>query len=240
MRRLRLIWLFAFSLGWGVCPIMAQRSGGGSHGGGGHSASTARPAASSAGSRAASSPASPGSNSSRSFSSTRSGAFGRSGAASRFGSRGRRYYYGGLYGGLPYDNFWEGEPYDTVLPPAEEAGGVASGPSGPATTPVREAPNSIASPRRSPAQPKVIDVPGAEEPSAQELPPTVFIFANGNQMEARRFTLTSNGLTIDVDSHETRHFPLTALNLQATLAANTERGISLKIPEDRNHIAIGF
>jgi hypothetical protein len=235
MRRSRVIWVLAFSLGWGVSPVMAQR-GGGSHGGAGHAASAAHPSSSSA----ASSPASPGSSSSRSFSSTRSGGFGRSGAVSRFGSRGRRYFYGGLYTGLPYDNFWEGEPYDTVLPPVEEAGGAAAGPSGPANTPVRDALNAIATPRRSPAQPKVIDVPGSEEPSAQELPPTVFIFANGNQMEARRFTLTSNALAIEVDSHETRHFPLTALNLQATLAANSERGISLKIPEDRNHIAIGF
>jgi hypothetical protein len=155
--------------------------------------------------------------------------------------RGLGYGYGSGYGlaSVPYfyDNYWQGDAYDGVQTPPEEA--VAQAILSQAET-KQDQRHMRTAPTNPQANPKVIDVPGAEEPSSAEQRPAIFIFSNGNQMEARRFTLTADTLVIDISSNEERRFPLTALNLQATISANQDRGIALKIPQDRNQISLGF
>jgi hypothetical protein len=92
----------------------------------------------------------------------------------------------------------------------------------------------------APAKPHLIEVPGAaDSQTAQVLPPTVFIFSNGERLESRRFLLTANKLSVSDDRQE-RIFALDKLNLYATVNANRERGIALQIPAERNVICVGF
>ena len=71
------------------------------------------------------------------------------------------------------------------------------------------------------------------------LPPTIFILANGERLETRRFLLTATNLSFSVD-RQPRTIPLDRLDLDATIAANQDRGIDLRIPADRNEISLSF
>jgi hypothetical protein len=87
---------------------------------------------------------------------------------------------------------------------------------------------------------QVIEIPVAANASAAKmLPPTVFILANGERLEARRFLLTASNLSFSIDRQQ-RTIPLNRLDLDATIAANHERGIDLRIPADRNEISLSF
>jgi hypothetical protein len=46
-------------------------------------------------------------------------------------------------------------------------------------------------------------------------------------------------LSVSID-RQRRNVPLSLLDLGATLSANRERGIDLRIPDDRNEISLGF
>jgi hypothetical protein len=95
-------------------------------------------------------------------------------------------------------------------------------------------------PDTPPAKPQVIEVPGAaNSTAAKTLPPTIFILANGERLEVRRFMLTASYLFVSIDRKE-RTIPLDMLDLNATLAANHERGVDLRIPDDRNEISLSF
>jgi len=88
--------------------------------------------------------------------------------------------------------------------------------------------------------PKIIEVQGG--PSAQPAkprPPSVFLLKNGEKLEARRYTITGGSLHITADG-KPRVIPLTELDLKATLAANHERGVNLKIPANPNEVVMGF
>ena len=100
---------------------------------------------------------------------------------------------------------------------------------------------SPAAPRAiPPAQPLVIEVPGtANSAPSKPLPPAIFILMNGDRLEARRYMLTQDDLYLTID-RQRRVIPLTLLDINATLAANTARGIELQIPTGRNEISLGF
>jgi hypothetical protein len=68
---------------------------------------------------------------------------------------------------------------------------------------------------------------------------TVFLLTNGERLESRRYLLTAESLKIDL-GHQRRTIPLSALDLDATIAANHERRIELTIPRDRSMVFIGF
>jgi hypothetical protein len=95
---------------------------------------------------------------------------------------------------------------------------------------------------RPPGEPKVIEVPASANRMTVKLsPPAVFIFVlrNGDRLEAQRFLLGANTLSISVN-REQRSIPLDTLDIDATLAANRERGIDLRIPTDTNEISLSF
>ena len=69
--------------------------------------------------------------------------------------------------------------------------------------------------------------------------PAVFVLTNGERLEAHRYMLTADHLSVTVDRQQ-RTFPLTMLDLKGTMAANRERGTDLRIPADRNEISLGF
>ena len=62
--------------------------------------------------------------------------------------------------------------------------------------------------------------------------PTVFVFKNGERVEARRYTMTQSSLRL-ADEGQERNVALAMLDRDATVAANQVRGIesdSLPIP----------
>jgi len=58
-------------------------------------------------------------------------------------------------------------------------------------------------------------------------------------LETRRFVLTANLLTVNID-RQRRTVPLDKLDINATLSSNRDRGIDLRIPDDRNEISVSF
>ena len=84
---------------------------------------------------------------------------------------------------------------------------------------------------------EIPSVPNAAAPTTP--PPAVFILANGERLEARRFLLSASLLSVSIDRRQ-RNVPLAMLDIPATLSANHERGIDLRIPDDRNEISLSF
>jgi hypothetical protein len=89
--------------------------------------------------------------------------------------------------------------------------------------------------------PRLIEVPlnkEADSPAKPE-PPTLFVLANGERLEASRYTLTADSIRVEVGREE-RTISLAKLNIDATVAANRERGIDLMIPRDKNQLFVSF
>jgi hypothetical protein len=193
-----------------AAPGHGQRAGGGMRSGGG------RPAAQGAGAR----------------SGLRSGFAGNSrNRNSRDDSRDRNLGNNSLLYPVWYD-----EPYDSeeAAPPDE---------SGPPLMPApMMAPNGVMRPaaRRIPASPKITELPGAPVAAGSApLPPAMFILTNGERIEARQYLVTYDHVQVTVD-RQPRTIPLSMLDVNATLAADRQRGIDLRIPAGQNEISLGF
>ncbi len=158
-----------------------------------------------------------------------SGFVGQRGAASTFSERRgflprnfhRRDGFGSIF--VPYE-----EPFRYEQPDVET---VTSGPVAPV----------VSQPTPEPPIPRaqVIEIPGVANPNAKVPPPTIFILANGERLETRRFVLTASLLSVSIDRHQ-RNVPLDLLDINATVTSNRERGIELRIPDDRNEITLSF
>lgn len=83
---------------------------------------------------------------------------------------------------------------------------------------------------RPPSGAKVIEVPRETKPVVvKPIPKTVFVLANGERLESDHFTLDARTVRVMVDGR-VRTISLGALDMKATLTANHERGLDLKIP----------
>ena len=162
----------------------------------------------------------------------------------RFGSRYGGYYWPGYYPGYfgDFDYSWNIGDYWTFpdereAPPQTQAGNQ------PSVIVLQAA--EPAAPPASAQPPKLIEVPldnpaqGKNESASKPSPPAVFILSDGEHLEARRYMVTVDGVRLQQGLKE-RIIPLSALNLDATIAANHEHGIDLQIPENRNQIMLGF
>jgi|SRR5271166_1275558 len=138
--------------------------------------------------------------------------------------------YGSAY--VPWDYpFWEDEPFESYPEPAENVS--------PSPVLVLES-RDCRMPAPVPEPPKLIEVPQTKDgPTSRPGPPTLFVFANGERLEARRYVLTAESLHLEIGRQE-RTVSIGKLDLDATVAANRERGIDLRIPTDENHILLGF
>jgi hypothetical protein len=151
-----------------------------------------------------------------------SGVGGRAGARRGVGAQGFRRNRAGSF----FSPYYDGFGFD----------------SGGETAPLAEPPIVI---QRAPDPPipdaQVIEVPAFANSNVPKVlpPPTIFILANGERLESRRFVLTASLLSVSGDRQH-RNVPLESLDLNATVAANRERGIDLRIPDDRNEISLGF
>jgi hypothetical protein len=170
---------------------------------------------------------------------------GRPGLCSRGNCSGNRrrnpnlYWPGDYWGYGPYaygglDPYWEiGDPADPQSASSQQ----------PSVIVVRE-PEQKTSPAPA-ASPKVIEVPPETDASGKQalpvkpIPPAVFILTNGQQFEAKRYLLTQASLQVQ-RGRDQQTIPLNEVNLEATIAANNARGIDLQIPENSNHLTLGF
>jgi hypothetical protein len=125
-------------------------------------------------------------------------------------------------------------PYDEPYGYEQPATVVTNGPAPAAPVPP--------APEPAPFVPKaqVIEIPVAANASAAKMvPPTIFVLANGERLETRRYVLTASNLSLSIDRQQ-RSVPLDLLDIDATITANHERGIDLRIPADRNEISLSF
>jgi hypothetical protein len=89
------------------------------------------------------------------------------------------------------------------------------------------------------ASPKLVEVPDAGSGGPQTQQPAVFVLANGQQIESSRYVLSDKSLKIDEGS-QLRTIPLSAVNIDATVAANQQRGIDMTIPRDNSSLFVSF
>jgi hypothetical protein len=95
-------------------------------------------------------------------------------------------------------------------------------------------------PAPPPEPPKLIEVPQSKEvPVGKQQPPTLFVLKDGGRLESYRYLLTDQSLQIEVDRQQ-RTIPVSTLDLDATIAANHQRGIEVTIPRDRSTVFLGF
>lgn len=96
---------------------------------------------------------------------------------------------------------------------------------------------------REPAPPlpaQFIEIPStSKNAEAKPLPDTIFILTNGEKLETQRYLLTASGVSLTLHRDQ-RTIPLQMVDLDATIAANRQRGIDLRIPNDRNEISLRF
>jgi thiol-disulfide isomerase/thioredoxin len=87
---------------------------------------------------------------------------------------------------------------------------------------------------------KMIVLSGARPaPTATAAPQaaTVFVMSSGERLETHQFVLTSESVSVTVDGLK-RSIPMSELDVKATVAANHERGIELKMPS-RHEVFLG-
>jgi hypothetical protein len=95
-------------------------------------------------------------------------------------------------------------------------------------------------PPTPPAKAQVIEIPvPANSAAAKPQPPAVFILTNGERLESSRFVLTAANLSVNINRHQ-RTIPLDQVDLDASVAANRDRGIELRVPADHNEISLSF
>ena len=104
-----------------------------------------------------------------------------------------------------------------------------------------------------PSGPKIIEVPQAtpappRSTRARHAPPpkpakpaqkTIFVLASGERLESDQYTMEAGTLHVTVGD-EQREIALSALDVNATLTLNRQRGIDLKIPQGRNEVSVSF
>jgi hypothetical protein len=102
------------------------------------------------------------------------------------------------------------------------------------TTNVIDVPTKRADSTAQPASTKT-----AVQSAAVPNPAAIFILSNGDHLESSDYTVTSESVQI-MQNGVHRTIPMSAVNVQATLAANQQRGIDLKIPTNKSQMVLAF
>ena len=199
-----------------AAPLQAQRGGGGVHGGG-------RGISGGNGPGVGARPGSP------------NGSFPRYGHYRRF----RNYGWGyGAWGDPYWDQFWDdGGPFDLY---PDQGTNVGSPPMAAPPVVIVQS-HDDRSPAPAPEGPKLIEPSQTKGPATatKPEPPTLFVFASGERLEASRYMLTANSLQVEIGRQQ-RRVALSEIDIDATIAANRVRGIDLEFPTARNEIFLGF
>jgi len=174
------------------------------------------------------------------------------GGSGRRGFRGNRgfgygYGYGAWYSPYAYDSLdWDLPYWDYVnFPPSDDYSANPAYPPpgyGPAEygpPPVRPQPTANV-PQRYVASPKLIEVPeSGKEPAERPQPPAVFVLNNGEHLESSHYVLSAESAQIEVGRQQ-RIIPISSLDVDATLAANQQRGVQISIPTRQNSLFVSF
>jgi hypothetical protein len=80
---------------------------------------------------------------------------------------------------------------------------------------------------------------GNDSPLPKPALPLVFILSNGERIESSNYVLTVDSLQVEQSGRQ-RTIPMSTVDLNATLAANRERGIDLQIPTGKSQIMVSF
>ena len=145
-------------------------------------------------------------------------------------------YYWPIYGA--YGGYWDAPWEFNDLGPEEQPPYQQQPSTAPAPVVVMQ--SSPPAPYVPAASPKLVEVPqDGPATAAKNLPPALFVLSNGEKIETDRYMLSANSLSVDVGRRQ-RTIPLTDVNIDATLAANHQRGLDLTIPRDPNSIVLGF
>jgi hypothetical protein len=143
---------------------------------------------------------------------------------------GRHKAEGSGFGAFPYFL----PDYETGWPEGEESPEQAKTPL------VRVTDDSAHRESKSPVPAQVIEIPDTQKSTqTNPLPTTVFVLTDGEKLETGRYLLTANSLSVTVHRVE-RTILLRMLDVDATVAANRDRGIDLRIPSDQNEISLRF
>lgn len=132
-----------------------------------------------------------------------------------------------------YDGFFDSGYAEVVEQPAPPVVIVRDAPA--ATAPA--APIQVA-----PAEPRMIEIsqPATIFSSGTKTPPAIFVLTDGRRLESQNYTITDTTLTIQEPRRPAMQVPLNQLDIDATLAENRQRGLTLQFPESRSEILIGF
>jgi len=82
-------------------------------------------------------------------------------------------------------------------------------------------------------------VPPKNAPPAKPNPPAVFVLANGERIESSNYFLTVDSVRVEQNGSP-RTIPMSNVNMNATMAANHQRGLNLKVPTDNKQIMVSF
>ncbi len=121
--------------------------------------------------------------------------------------------------------------------------GVVRGKSSPIANLAPSVPSERPIPRRhrvSSILVKLIEVPLSKDvPVAKQQPPTLFVLKDGGRLESRYYLLTVQSLQIEIGGQQ-RTIPVSTLDLDATIAANHNRGIEVIVPRNQSTVFLGF
>jgi len=91
-----------------------------------------------------------------------------------------------------------------------------------------------------PSRPQVVNVaPIGNAHLAKPIPKTIFVFTDGEQLEADHYTLYATFLHVTAEGQD-RSIPLSALNVPKTVAVNRERGVNIKFPTSGSEVFVAF
>lgn len=111
----------------------------------------------------------------------------------------------------------------------------------------------VAEQTSAPKGPTVVNVaPNGKEKSSQAQvtekksqsvavapPAAIFVLSNGDRLESSDYLLTSDSVQL-VQNSLHRTIPIKAINVQATVAVNKQRGLDLKIPTSKSQMVLSF
>ena len=81
--------------------------------------------------------------------------------------------------------------------------------------------------------------PAKQAPPPKPSLPAVFVLANGERVESNNYFMTVKSVRIEQDGKQ-RTIPMSAVNVDATMAANRQRGVNLKFPTSKTQITLSF
>jgi len=140
-------------------------------------------------------------------------------------------WYGGAW--IPWDYPGWGYPW-------QSRGGYTGSAQNSVAAPIIIERSAPAVPALPPEPPKIVEAPASTETApSQPALPALFVLANGERLEARRYMLTAEAVDIEVGGKH-RRVPMSELSVEQTIAANRERGIEIRILHDTSEVFLGF